>query len=37
MFEIETKEICDYMANKYMKIALGLIKVISKRVINATV
>lgn len=37
MFEIETKQICDYMANKYNKIAQGLIKVISKKVIKSTV
>lgn len=37
MFEIETKEICDYMSNKYNRIAQGLIKVISKRVIKSTV
>lgn len=37
LFEIETKEICDYMANKYHRIAQGLIRVISKRVIRSTI
>lgn len=36
MFDIDTKEICDYMAGKYRRIALGLIQIISKRVIAAT-
>jgi hypothetical protein len=37
LFDIETKEICDFMANKYAKIGNGLIKAISKRVIASTV
>lgn len=36
MFDIDTKEICDYLANKYHRIAEGLIKIISKRVIIST-
>jgi hypothetical protein len=36
LFDIDTKEICDYMAHKYHRIAEGLVQIISKRVIAST-
>lgn len=36
IFEIETKDISDFLQNKYRTIAQGLIKVIAKRVIKST-
>ena len=37
VFDIETKEICDYLTAKYAKIASGLEKVIANRVIKSTI
>lgn len=37
MFEIETKEICDFLTAKYAKIAMGLERVIANRVVKSTV
>ena len=36
LFEIETREISDFLQNKYRTIAQGLIKVIANRVIKST-
>ena len=36
LFDIQTKEISDYLAEKYKRIAQGLTTIISKRVILAT-
>lgn len=36
MFDIETKEICDYLTAKYARIASGLEKVIANRVVKST-
>lgn len=36
MFDIQTQEISDYLAEKYGKIAQGLTTIIAKRVITST-
>lgn len=37
LFEIETREICEYLTNKYVKIATGLQRVIGNRITRLTV
>lgn len=37
IFEVETKEVSDYIAEKYAKIAKGLTKVIANRVTATTI
>lgn len=36
VFDIDTKEICDYLTAKYGKIAAGLERVIANRVTKST-